>query len=73
VLRPKRTVIDISDKKFDEIPKEIFVFEELEELNIEKNMIQEIPDEISSFKKLRFGICFTLKPFSAVVVAKLHC
>lgn len=45
--------LDLSRKRLKEIPPEVFLFTELEELILDRNKLQSIPAEITQLKKLR--------------------
>lgn len=45
--------LNLSNQKLKEFPKEILLFENLQELNLGKNQIKEIPQEINRLKNLQ--------------------
>lgn len=45
--------LNLSNQKLKEFPKEILLFENLQELNLGKNQIREIPAEINRLKNLQ--------------------
>ncbi len=45
--------LNLSNQKLKEFPKEILLFENLQELNLGKNQIKEIPAEINRLKNLQ--------------------
>ncbi len=45
--------LNLSKQKLKEFPKEILLFENLQELNLSDNLIKELPNEISNLKNLQ--------------------
>ncbi|GIV44452.1 MAG: hypothetical protein KatS3mg035_1575 [Bacteroidia bacterium] len=45
--------LNLSNQKLKEFPKEVLLFENLQELNLSKNQIKEIPKEINRLKNLQ--------------------
>ena len=49
----KATSLDLSQKELRLLPPELFEIETLEELNLDRNKLVEIPDEIGKLKNLK--------------------
>ena len=49
----KAKTLDLSQKGLRLLPPELFEIESLEELNLDRNMLVEIPDDIGLLKNLK--------------------